>query len=121
MDAYFDKNAGLYFHAAWLKNNPDYLDAFLYWIDEILQNHNDVYFVTMTQVIQWIQNPRSVTEVKNFEPWREKCSSEGAQACWVPHSCKLTSKDVPGETINLQTCVRCPNNYPWLNDPTVSE
>ncbi|CAK1603242.1 unnamed protein product [Parnassius mnemosyne] len=119
-DRHYDQNRaplGLYFHAAWLKNNPEYLEAFLYWIDEILQSHNDVYFVTMTQVIQWIQNPRTITEAKNFEPWREKCSVEGIPACWVPISCKLTSKEVPGETINLQTCVRCPANYPWLNDP----
>ncbi|CAI6352459.1 unnamed protein product [Macrosiphum euphorbiae] len=120
-DRHYDQNRapmGLYFHAAWLKNNPEYLDAFLFWIDEVLANHNDVYFVTMTQVIQWIQKPRIINEVKNFEPWREKCVVEGPQACLVPHSCKLTSKEVPGETINLQTCVRCPNNYPWLNDPT---
>ncbi|ETN67708.1 hypothetical protein AND_000413 [Anopheles darlingi] len=120
-DRHYDQNRaplGLYFHAAWLKNNPEFLDAFLYWIDEVLANHNDVYFVTMTQVIQWIQNPRTVSEVKNFEPWREKCVVDGQPACWVPHSCKLTSKEVPGETINLQTCVRCPNNYPWVNDPT---
>ncbi|KAH1004529.1 hypothetical protein HUJ05_005328 [Dendroctonus ponderosae] len=120
-DRHYEENRaplGLYFHAAWLKNNPEFLDAFLYWVDEILANRNDVYFVTMTQVIQWIQNPRTVTEAKNFEPWREKCVVEGPPACWVPHSCKLTSKEVPGETINLQTCVRCPNNYPWLSDPT---
>lgn len=120
-DRHYEQNRaplGLYFHAAWLKNNPEFLEAFLYWIDEILSSHNDVYFVTMTQVIQWIQNPRTVTEAKNFEPWREKCAVEGIPACWVPHSCKLTSKEVPGETINLQTCVRCPVNYPWLNDPT---
>ncbi|RZF33215.1 hypothetical protein LSTR_LSTR009760 [Laodelphax striatellus] len=120
-DRHYDQNRaplGLYFHAAWLKNNPEFLDAFLYWIDEVLEKYKDVYFVTMTQVIQWIQNPRTVSEVKNFEPWREKCAVEGQPACWVPHSCKLTSKEVPGETINLQTCVRCPNNYPWVNDPT---
>ncbi|KAF7281270.1 chitin deacetylase-like protein serp [Rhynchophorus ferrugineus] len=120
-DRHYEENRaplGLYFHAAWLKNNPEFLDAFLYWVDEILSNHNDVYFVTMTQVIQWIQNPRTVSESKNFEPWREKCVVDGPPACWVPHSCKLTSKEVPGETINLQTCVRCPNNYPWLKDPT---
>ncbi|XP_055707047.1 chitin deacetylase 1 [Phlebotomus papatasi] len=120
-DRHYEQNRaplGLYFHAAWLKNNPEFLDAFLYWIDETLANHNDVYFVTMTQVIQWIQNPRSINELKSFEPWREKCTVEGTPACWVPHTCKLTSKEVPGETINLQTCVRCPNNYPWINDPT---
>merc|ERR1712086_34619 len=48
---HYDQNRaplGLFFHAAWLKNNPEYLDAFLYWMDEILETHNDVYFVTMT-------------------------------------------------------------------------
>ena len=122
-ERHYDSNRaplGLYFHAAWLKNNPEFLDAFLYWIDEILANHNDVYFVTMTQVIQWIQNPKTVNEIKNFEPWREKCTVDvnSRQSCNVPNSCKLTSKEIQGETVNLQTCVRCPNNYPWLNDPT---
>lgn len=120
-DRHYDQNRaplGLYFHAAWLKNNPEFLDAFLYWIDEILANHKDVYFVTMTQVIQWMQTPSTISEIKNFEPWKEKCTVEGRPACWVPNTCKLTSKEVPGETINLQTCVRCPNNYPWINDPT---
>lgn len=40
---------GLYFHASWLKLNPEYLDAFIQWVDEILDK-NDVYFVTMSQV-----------------------------------------------------------------------
>lgn len=122
-ERHYDQNRaplGLYYHAAWLKNNPEFLDAFLYWIDEVLTNHNDVYFVTMTQVIQWIQNPRQSSEIKNFDPWKERCSVDpnSTPACWVPNACKLTSKEVPGETLNLQTCVRCPNNYPWLNDPT---
>ena len=111
---------GLYYHAAWLKNNPEFLDAFLYWVDEVLANYNDVYFVTSTQVIQWIQNPRQSSEIKSFDPWKEKCSVDPSSppVCWIPNACKLTSKEVPGETLNLQTCVRCPNNYPWLNDPT---
>ncbi|XP_070508728.1 chitin deacetylase 1-like isoform X2 [Chironomus tepperi] len=110
---------GLYYHAAYLKNNPEFLEAFLYWIDEVLANHNDVYFVTMTQVIQWIQNPRQSSEIKNFDPWKEKCAVDPSSppACWVPNACKLTSKEVPGETLNLQTCMRCPNNYPWVQDP----
>jgi hypothetical protein len=118
---HYDQNRaplGLFFHAAWLKNNPEYLDAFLYWMDEILETHNDVYFVTMTQVIQWIQNPRNVDEAKTFEPWREKCSPEPRQACIQASKCKLSSNELPGELLHMHTCVRCPNNYPWINDPT---
>jgi len=66
---------GLYFHAAWLKNNPEFLEAFLFWIDEVLKDHKDVYFVTMTQVIQWMQNPRTVSEVSSFEPWKDRCTA----------------------------------------------
>lgn len=75
----------------------------------------------MTQVIQWMQNPKTLNEIKNFEPWKEKCAVDvtAKPACWLPNTCRLTSKEVPGELINLQTCVRCPNNLPWLNDPTV--
>ena len=119
---HFDQNRaplGLFFHAAWLKNNPEYLDAFLYWVDEVLESHPEAYFITMTQVIQWIQNPVSVDSAKNYAPWQEKCSPGPRQNCLVPNSCKLSNdKELPGESLRMYTCVRCPNQYPWLNDPT---
>merc|ERR1711981_474146 len=43
---HFDQNRaplGLFYHAAWLKNNPEYLDAFLYWVDEVLESHPEAY------------------------------------------------------------------------------
>eukprot|EP00092_Neocalanus_flemingeri_P012213 GFUD01013168.1.p1 GENE.GFUD01013168.1~~GFUD01013168.1.p1 ORF type:complete len:532 (-),score=107.90 GFUD01013168.1:129-1724(-) len=118
---HFDQNRaplGLFFHAAWLKNNPEYLDAFLYWVDEVIENHPEVYFVTQTQVIQWIQDPVAVESAKNFAPWQEKCSPGPRESCFSANSCKLDSKELPGEEIRMHTCVRCPNKYPWLNDPT---
>jgi len=118
---HFDQNRaplGLFFHAAWLKNNPEYLDAFLYWVDEVLENHSEVYFVTMTQIIQWIQNPVSIDSAKNFAAWQEKCSPGPRTHCLVPNSCKLSTDELPGEALRMHTCARCPNKYPWLNDPT---
>lgn len=120
-DRHYQQNRaplGLYFHAAWLKNNPEFFEAFQFWIDEILEKHSDAYFVTMTQVIQWMQNPRTKTESKSFEPWKDKCDIPEGRSCLNPNSCSLTSKELPGETVRLHTCMRCPNNYPWLNDPT---
>jgi len=123
---HFDRNRaplGLFFHAAWLKNNPEYLDAFLYWVDEIIENHGgvggeDVYFVTMTQVIQWIQNPVDKDRAKNFQPWTEKCSPQGEPQCRLSNRCKFSTKELPGEALYMHTCVNCPNQYPWFNDPT---
>ena len=118
---HFDQNRaplGLFFHSSWLKNNPEFLDAFLYWIDEVLANHPEVYFITQTQVIQWIQDPVTKESAKNFLPWQEKCSPGPRTDCLVPNSCKLANdKELAGEQFLMYTCQRCPNQYPWLNDP----
>jgi len=118
---HYDQNRaplGLFYHAAWLKNNPDFLDAFLYWIDEVLDKHKDTYFITMTQVIQWIQEPVTADKASSYAPWQEKCAPGPRKSCLVANTCKLSSKEIPGEVLNLQTCIRCPNKYPWLNDPS---
>ena len=68
---HYDQNRaplGLFYHAAWLKNNPEFYDAFLYWLDETIATHPDVYFVTMTQVIQWMQDPVDSKQARNFLP-----------------------------------------------------
>ena len=72
----------------------------------------------MTQVIQWIQNPKDVDQVKNFEPWKETCAVDLVPGCSAANKCQVSTKELPGEALHLHTCVRCPNNYPWLNDPT---
>jgi len=118
---HFDQNRaplGLFFHSSWLKNNPEFLDAFLYWIDEVLANHPEVYFVTQTQVIQWIQDPVTIEAARNFPAWQEKCSPGPRTECLVPNSCKLANdKELPGQQFIMYTCARCPNQYPWKNDP----
>jgi hypothetical protein len=48
---------GLYLHAAWLKRSPEMQDVLEFWIDEILSTYNDVYFVTMNDVLKWMQQP----------------------------------------------------------------
>ncbi|XP_050711468.1 chitin deacetylase 1-like [Eriocheir sinensis] len=108
---------GLFFHSAFLKNDPEILDAFLFWLDETLANYNDVYFVTMTQVIQWMQDPNPVNQLNNYEPWREKCVIQGQPYCVGGTNCELNTEELPGETLRLSTCMRCPNKYPWLKDP----
>ena len=78
-------------HSSWLKDNAEFLDAFLYWMEETLENHKEVYFVTMTQVLLWMQSPVSVDDAKNFAPWQEKCSVGPREECLVPNSCKLST------------------------------
>lgn len=109
---------GLFFHAVWLKNNPELKNAFIDWLDEIMTNHKDIYVVTMTQVVQWMQSPVDINAAKDFQDWKSSCNPEGQPYCHIPNACPLTTKELPGETLRLHTCMTCPNNYPWLDDPT---
>nr|AUM57318.1 chitin deacetylase protein 2 [Tetranychus cinnabarinus] len=108
---------GLFFHASWLKSNPDFFEVFIQWIDEML-NKKDVYFVTMSQVLQWMQSPTSLDSITDFEAWKEKCTVSGQPHCSLPRQCALNSRELPGETVRLHTCMECSRNYPWLEDPT---
>lgn len=108
---------GLYFHATWLKKSNEFRRTFIKWITEILQK-GDVYFVTMTQAIQWMQTPTDISIIKDFEGWKDRCDVKGVPYCSHPNPCPLTTRELPGETLRLHTCMQCPNNYPWLLDPT---
>ncbi len=76
---------------------------------------NNLFFF---QVIQWMQNPSDTNSLRDFQEWKEKCDIKGQPYCQLPNACPLTTRELPGEVIRLHTCVECPNNYPWLLDPT---
>ncbi|TRY72028.1 hypothetical protein TCAL_13698 [Tigriopus californicus] len=104
--------------ASWLQANPDFAKTIGTWMDEVLSEFNDVYFVNHVQVIQWMQNPVSINALRDFEEWKTNCNNKGQPLCSLPNPCPLTSRELPGETIRLHTCMECPNNYPWILDPT---
>ncbi|XP_033241484.1 uncharacterized protein verm isoform X4 [Drosophila pseudoobscura] len=108
---------GLHFHASWLKSKKEYRDELVKFIEEML-GRNDVFFVTNLQVIQWMQNPTELNSLRDFQEWKEKCDVKGQPYCSLPNACPLTTRELPGETLRLFTCMECPNNYPWILDPT---
>ncbi|XP_063236650.1 chitin deacetylase 1 isoform X1 [Bacillus rossius redtenbacheri] len=108
---------GLHFHASWLKSKKEFKEELIKFIEEMLAR-NEVYFVTMLQVIQWMQNPAELTALRDFQEWKEKCDIKGQPYCSLPNACPLTTRELPGETLRLFTCMECPNNYPWILDPT---
>jgi len=111
---------GLYFHSAFLTTNAEIRLAFENWLDDIRANHTDVYFVTMTDVLYWMQDTVPISSIANFGPWKEKCLVNDDIDCPVASNCPLTTNELPGETLRLATCMPCPNRYPWLNDPAGS-
>ena len=70
------------------------------------------------QVIQWMQNPTEMTALRDFTEWKDKCDVKGQPYCSLPNPCPLGTRELPGFTHRLHTCMECPNNYPWILDPT---
>ncbi|XP_023955219.1 chitin deacetylase 1 isoform X1 [Bicyclus anynana] len=109
---------GLHFHASWLKSKKEFRDELIKFIEEMLEK-NDVYFTSLIQVIQWMQNPTELSQLRDFQEWKQdKCDVKGQPFCSLPNACPLTTRELPGETLRLFTCMECPNNYPWILDPT---
>merc|ERR1712200_82590 len=88
------------------------------WMDEVLANYPDVYFVTELMVIQWMQKPTGTSALRDFADWKEKCLVGGQPSCNLPNACPLTTREIPGAEFRLHTCMPCPKTYPWIADPT---
>jgi len=108
----------LSFDPSWLISNKGFADVVDEWVDHVLATYNDVYFVTELQVIQWMQNPTGTQSLRDFQEWKDKCAVKGQPFCSLPNPCPLTTRELPGETLRLHTCIECPKNYPWIQDPT---
>jgi len=109
---------GLHFNAAWLESKREFKQALITFIEESLTARNDVYFVNMLQVVQWMQNPTDLAGLRDFAEWKEKCAVKGNPHCSLPNACKSSTREIPGETLYLHTCMDCPKAYPWILDPT---
>ncbi|XP_061382748.1 chitin deacetylase 1 [Danaus plexippus] len=116
---HYEQNRAPYmmpFHTNWFQIKPleRGLHKFLNWA----ANLDDVWFVTMTQSLTWMTDPRSVKSLNNYEPW--KCDKkEGPKPCNLSNKCALPFK-LPEtnftDTRYMETCVDCPKQYPWLGD-----
>jgi len=108
---------GMFLHAAWLKKQPEMLDALLFWLDEVLSTYDNVYLLTMSQVLAWMQSPVPSTRATQFGMWKQKCSSlDTEDTCQASNNCALSNPQLGGVRKRLQTCNSCPSFYPWLND-----
>ena len=61
------------------------------FIDE-MQAKNDVYFVTESQVISWMQAPKETNAIRDFDDWKLKCEVKGLPECSIPNACLLTTR-----------------------------
>ncbi|XP_053645646.1 chitin deacetylase 1 [Cherax quadricarinatus] len=109
---------GLHFTSGYFETRRDFLREFVKWVRETALS-GDYFFVTMQQVINWMEAPTELTAINNFQEWKGKCEVKGQPYCSLPNPCpKKVPRIFPNEEeMFLYTCMECPNTYPWLGDP----
>jgi len=104
------------FHTTWFQNK-DLVGGLMKFIDWARAQPN-VWFVTATQSLLWITEPKPVDALANFEAWDCKKRVVPPQPCQLPNKCPLPFKrsGQPSQTRYMSTCAECPNQYPWVGD-----
>ncbi|CAO1383423.1 unnamed protein product [Diamesa tonsa] len=116
---YYEQNKAPYmmaFHTNWfqIKELEQGFHKFLEWATEL----PDVWFVTTTQALQWITDPKKIKELNTFDAWDcRKSSTATVKPCKSGNKCALAYKSGNiTDTRYMETCKECPNKYPWLGD-----
>ncbi|KAG8231417.1 hypothetical protein J437_LFUL012427, partial [Ladona fulva] len=118
-----DQNKAPYmmpFHTNWfqIKALVQGLHKFIDWT---LTQH-DVWYVTITQALVWMTDPRTLKEINSgYDAWKcaRKPEELPAAPCNLPNKCALSFRPPEANfstTRYLTTCRECPNKYPWLGD-----
>lgn len=80
----------------------------------------DVYILTVTQMLQYMTEPKELREVNQIESWKcDKNIAVAPKPCNIWQTCALPFK-IPEQNVTdtryMETCRECPNVYPWLGD-----
>ncbi|GAB6023473.1 Cytidine deaminase 5 [Chamberlinius hualienensis] len=105
---------GMYYHYAWF-TKPHQKEGFLAFLDALLKLP-DVYFITNSQLIEWMRQPTPLSKINEFAPWQCGGKAQGRSVsqsgtCSRPKSCRFRFK---GDERTIQTCQPCPEKFPWL-------
>ncbi|CAH1795761.1 unnamed protein product [Owenia fusiformis] len=74
---------GLNMHAIWFSSYKYTVDGFDMFIKKLLQL-DDVYIVTSSDAIKWIQDPTPLSRIRNFKPWLRSCKRQTPDDCKLP-------------------------------------
>lgn len=104
------------FHTTWFQSKE--LEQGLIKFVEWARNQPNVWFVTATQALLWITEPKPAETLNTFEPWDCKKRTVPSQPCNLPNSCPLVFRqpNKPSSTRYMSTCQECPDQYPWTGD-----
>ena len=90
----------------WFSFTTNSYEGFVLFLDEI-QKRNDVFFVSVLDIINWIKNP---IPASSFQSTVHDRSGD----C-LAINCQLRFLD--GSERYMKSCVPCPQQYPWKGNP----
>ena len=105
---------GVYSHSAWFYTGQPQakIDALKKFLDKLAQM-KDVYIVTHSQMLEWVQDPTPLDKLHNLDPW--KCHSGSPARCTVDSP--VCNKQYAGVDGMFKSCSQCPPNFPGLGNP----
>ncbi|XP_002415832.3 chitin deacetylase 1 [Ixodes scapularis] len=105
---------GLYFHVNWFTDKMK-TKALHRFVDHVLKNYDNAWFVTMQQALLWMRSPKRTAELREFDAWG--CVKR-EPSCNIPTTCALQFGDTDnyGDLRYMETCTACPARYPWIGN-----
>ncbi|KAJ2944846.1 hypothetical protein O0L34_g1740 [Tuta absoluta] len=104
---------GIYAHDYFLTTYPAVQGAISKFLDEV-SKMQDAFVVNISDVIEWVKNPVSVSDYKN-----KGCNKVSAASCKAS-SCEYdnAAENADKESHEMQICSNsCPKVFPWLGNP----
>lgn len=117
-DASYNSNkapVGIYLHAAWFLGYPHTLTGYLQFLD-YLRTLPDVYIVSVSKGLDWVKNPVPLMDISDIGPLG--CPEVTPTECY-PRRCYYYDEQT-GDDIFMNSCVNCPDQYPWVGNPSGS-
>ncbi|CAG2170232.1 unnamed protein product [Oppiella nova] len=113
----------LFLRDAWLSHTENRRTALLQFIDSLTAK-KDVYFVSISELIDWMGRGSEATLLKNYKqtscvkhPIEDKCGKTDLVVpkgnCQYKHIDVLKGLD---KLVVICNDVQCPHDYPWLHD-----
>ncbi|GMT05317.1 hypothetical protein PENTCL1PPCAC_27491, partial [Pristionchus entomophagus] len=76
---------------------------------------DDIYPVTVSQLISWMKSPTSLDRIAKFKPFHcPRRANDQVQPCETPSTCSFVT---PQGSRSFRVCGSCPRDYPNIDDP----
>ncbi|XP_001623698.2 chitin deacetylase 8 [Nematostella vectensis] len=101
---------GLHAHSAWFSQSTGHMEALRKFLT-LVASRDDVWVLTVSQVIEWMKNPQDVNGANGFPAW--DCLTRPKPRCSTPNVCHYTTP----QDFYMPTCSDCPKHFPSPTNP----